>query len=131
MLAADALALAILTFLLGWALARAGRAAAVAAARRDTAVRQRAVVRGNAVEQLAPMLPGFRWNPADARWIGKPVDFVVFDGYSAARDGACADLPWIVLVEVKSGRGEISSDERRIRDAVEKGRVRYEVWRVP
>ena len=48
-------------------------------AERDDAVkRSRAVVGGQVAEQLAPYLPDFPCNPGDARFIGKPIDFVCF-----------------------------------------------------
>ena len=37
-------------------------------------------------EQMAPLLPGFAYLPADARFLGDPIDYVIFDGYSAVKD---------------------------------------------
>ncbi|MFZ2071718.1 MAG: Holliday junction resolvase-like protein [Halobacteriota archaeon] len=28
----------------------------------------------------------FQYNPGDIRWLGDPVDFVIFNGYSEAKD---------------------------------------------
>ncbi|NPA76374.1 MAG: hypothetical protein GXN93_01305 [Candidatus Diapherotrites archaeon] len=81
------------------------------------------VRRGQFVEQLAPYLQSFPYDPKDVRFIGAPVDFIVFDGLSAGRN---VD---IVFVEVKSGKAGLNANERRIRDAVENKRVRYEVFR--
>ena len=91
---------------------------AVASLRRSYDVR-----RGQFVEQLAPYLQSFPYDPKDVRFIGAPVDFIVFDGLSAGRN---VD---IVFVEVKSGKAGLNANERRIRDAVENKRVRYEVFR--
>lgn len=96
--------------------ARSIRQAALAASRR--------VLKGLAAEQLAPLVPGFAFLPADARFLGHPVDYVVFDGYG---DG---DDVEIVLVEVKTGRAGLSEGEARIRAAVEQGRVRFQVLRL-
>lgn len=95
-------------------------------ARADAARRSRSARSGRAAEQLAPLGAEFsaRWDPADARFVGAPVDFVVFDGLCA---GALREL---VLVEVKSGRGSLSTSERQVREAVEEGRLRYELLRV-
>ena len=84
----------------------------------------RAVMRGQVSEQLAPLLPGFPYAAMDARFLGHPIDYVVFDGY-----GSDDELE-VVLVEVKTGRGKLSAGERRVRDAVEAGRVRFEVVRL-
>ena len=83
----------------------------------------RAALRGRIVEQMAPVLADWPYEPSDARFLGSPVDYVVFDG---AADG---DEIEVVLVEVKSGRARLTDMEVRVRDAVEAGRVRYEVLR--
>src|ERR1044071_3464642 len=82
------------------------------ALRRDAVQRSQSVTLGKVAEHLVPYLPDFRWNPKDARFIGSPVDFMVFDGLS---EGA---LRRIVFVEVKTGTSTMSSRERQVRDAV-------------
>ena len=47
-------------------------------ARRDAIGRSRAVLGGRFTEQMAPYLPEFRYDPTEARFIGSPVDLVVF-----------------------------------------------------
>ncbi len=96
------------------------------AARRDAARRSRSVRGGRAAEQLAPLAPPFceRFDPADARFLGAPVDYVVFDGLAAG------ELREVVLVEIKSGSGTLSQNERRVREAVAAGRIRYELLRL-
>jgi predicted Holliday junction resolvase-like endonuclease len=81
------------------------------------------VKRGKFVEQLVPYLQNFPYNPEDVRFIGAPVDFVVFDGLSEGRDVN------VVFVEVKSGKSSLNEREKRIRDAVENKRVKYVVFR--
>lgn len=93
-------------------------------ARKDALKRSRAVLGGQAAEQVAPFLPGFPCNPADARFVGKPVDFVAFPG---AADGSSIDE--VLLIEVKTGGSQLSARERDIQRAVEAGRVRYVVYR--
>ena len=46
--------------------------------RKDAVKRSKAVIGGQVAEQIAPFLPNFPANPSDARFIGKPVDFIVF-----------------------------------------------------
>ena len=81
------------------------------------------VKKGKIVEQLAPYLQSFPYDPHDARFIGNPVDFVVFDGLNARRDVS------IVFVEVKSGKASLNENERRIREAIEKKRIKFEIFR--
>ncbi len=82
--------------------------------------------RGRAVEQLAPFAPEFaeRFDPADARFLGAPVDFVVFDGLAAG------DLREVVLIEVKTGRSRLNGNEVAVREAIAEGRVAYELLRL-
>jgi len=89
------------------------------AIRLDAAQRSLAVTTGKVYEQLVPYLPDFPFNPKDARFLGSPVDFVVFDGLS---DG---HITRIVFVEVKTGAADLSTRERRIRDAVQDSRVEW------
>ena len=94
---------------------------------RDDAVkRSRAVSLGKAVEHLVPFMPDFPHDPGDARFLGAPIDFVVFAGLRQ-RDR----VDEIVFVEVKSGRGRLSARERSVRDAVLDGRVVWREVRVP
>ncbi|HSR68094.1 MAG TPA: Holliday junction resolvase-like protein [Acidobacteriota bacterium] len=92
--------------------------------RSDALARSGAVLRGQAAEHLAPFLPQFGFLPKDARFLGSPVDFVVFQGLSEER------CDRVVLVEVKSGRSTLSTRERRVRDAVRAGRVEWKEVRL-
>lgn len=92
--------------------------------RRDAVNRSQAVTVGKVTEHIAPYLPAFGYNPKDARFIGSPVDFVVFDGLN---DGPVTQ---IVFIEFKSGASALSGRERQVRDAVKSGRVRWEELRV-
>ena len=56
----------------------------VKSGRNDAIKRSRAVLSGQMIEQVAPYLPQFPCNPADARFVGKPIDFIAFPG---AADG--------------------------------------------
>ena len=89
-------------------------------ARRSAIDQHRAVTQGQVYEQLVPYLPDFGFNAKDARFLGRPVDLVVFDGLE---EGA---LRRIVFVEVKTGGSKLTARERMIRDAIREGRV---AWR--
>jgi predicted Holliday junction resolvase-like endonuclease len=98
----------------------------LAAARRDATRRSRNVLGGKAGEQLAPLVPEFsdRFDPSEARFLGAPIDYVIFDGIGAG------ELREVVLVEVKTGRSTLSRNEREVELAVREGRVRFEVLRL-
>ena len=115
---------ALAGLIIGWLIARLSRERHARAARKDAVRRSRSVTAGKVLEQLVPWLPDFRYDPRDARFLGSPVDFVVFDGLSNGT------LERVVFVEVKSGDADLSTRERRVRDAVRAGRVEWAEHRV-
>ena len=98
--------------------------------RRDSVNRSRSTLKGRISEQIAPFHPEFPYNHADARFIGNPIDFVVFDGYSLAKDER-ADRIDVVLVEIKKGKGRLARQELLIKKAVEEGRVSWKTILLP
>jgi predicted Holliday junction resolvase-like endonuclease len=114
------LALAALLVVLAFVLAFLRWKARYTTLIRDDAVRaSRAVTTGKIVEQLVPHFPSFPFNPREARFVGSPVDFVVFDGLET---GA---VQRVVFVEVKTGDAGLTIRERLVRDAVRAGRVEW------
>ena len=93
--------------------------------REDAIKHSRAVLSGQFSEQLAPYLPDFPYNPTEARFIGKPIDFVVFKGMDEKK------IDEVVFVEVKSGKSQLSNVERSLRDAVEEKKVSWFEYKVP
>lgn len=100
------------------------RAKHTSSIRADAVARSLAVTVGKVSEQLVPYLPGFGYNPKDARFLGSPVDFVVFDGLDAGV------LRRVVFLEVKTGAAALSSRERQVRDAIESGRIAWDELRL-
>ena len=92
--------------------------------RKDSVNRSRSTLKGRISEQMAPLLPEFPFFPADARFIGNPIDFVIFDGYTNAKDEK-GDAINVVLVEVKKGKGKLTRVESLIKGAVEEGRISW------
>ena len=93
--------------------------------RKGSVYRSRSTLKGRISEQMAPLLPEFPFSPADARFIGNPIDFVVFYGYTNAKDDK-GDTISVVLVEVKKEKGKLTREETLIRKAVEEGRVSWQ-----
>ncbi|MEB3767213.1 Holliday junction resolvase-like protein [Acinetobacter sp. MD2] len=91
----------------------------------------RAVLKGKMAEQFAPVLPGFNYLPSDAKFLGDPVDYVVFNGYSEFREGnAKAQDLELVLIDIKSGQARLSKGQQAIAQAIQQGRVRFETIRI-
>ena len=100
------------------------RLTAVGAIRRDAIQRSAAVISGRVHEQLVPHLPGFEFNPKDARFLGSPVDFIVFDGL------ATGQVSRVVFLEIKTGSAMLSPREREVREAIRSRRVEWQELRV-
>jgi predicted Holliday junction resolvase-like endonuclease len=100
------------------------------AARRESVEKSRSSLKGQIAEQMAPLLPGFLYDPADARFLGDPIDYVVFNGYTTVRDGSADEALEVVLLEVKQGGSALSPFQKAIAASVEAGRVRFEVCRI-
>jgi predicted Holliday junction resolvase-like endonuclease len=84
--------------------------------------RSRQVLLGQVGEQLAPLWPEFaeKYNLRDARFIGQPIDFIVFEGLE---DG---EVRKIVFVEVKTGNSQLTKRERLVQKAIESGNVAFD-----
>jgi predicted Holliday junction resolvase-like endonuclease len=94
------------------------------AIRDDAVQRSLAVTAGKVHEQLIPYLPEFGFNPKDARFLGSPVDLVVFDGLSAG------DVQRVVFLEVKTGGAPLTQRERQVRDVIAARAVEWTELRV-
>ncbi len=94
--------------------------------RQDAIKRSRASLMGSLFETIRSFLPEFRHQPGDLRGIWDPIDFISFNGLALNRD-----VDSITFVEVKTGRSTISSVERSIRNAIERGRVNFETVNGP
>ena len=92
--------------------------------RQDAVQRSQAVTSGKVHEQLVPYLPEFGFNPKDARFLGSPVNLLVFDGLD---DG---ELRRVVFVEIKTGDSALTGRERQVRDVVRASQVAWEEIRL-
>jgi predicted Holliday junction resolvase-like endonuclease len=86
----------------------------------------RAVLGGQSSEQIAPLIPDFPYDPGDCRFVGKPVDFIVFRGMNQRQ------IAEVIFLEVKSGAARnLNERERTLRDLIRAGKVRWEEFDVP
>lgn len=93
--------------------------------RKDAIMKSRAVLVGQFSEQLAPFLPNFNFKPTECRFIGKPIDFLVFKGMDKK------EIEGVVFVEVKSGNSKLTSVEKKLKKAIENKNVSWEEYRIP
>jgi len=93
--------------------------------RKDAVMRSRSVLSGQFSEQLAPYLPDFAYAPTECKFMGKPIDFIVFKGLDEK------NVQEVVFVEVKSGKSKLNNQEKSLKEAIEKKKVRWEEYRIP
>lgn len=93
--------------------------------REDAIKRSRSVLGGQFSEQLAPYLPDFPYSPTECRFIGKPIDFIVFKGMDEK------EITEVKFVEVKSGKASLSTHERKLRDVIQEKKVTWEEYKIP
>ena len=93
---------------------------------REDAIKQsRAVLSGQFSEQLAPYLPDFPYKPTEAKFIGKPIDFIVFKGMDEKK------IDEVVFVEVKSGQSQLSKVEKSLKESIENKNISWYEYKVP
>ena len=99
--------------------------------RKESVDSSRASLKGKIGEQMAPLLPEFiaNYEPADARFIGTPIDYVIFKNMSKHSNDDPEPLE-IVMLEVKSGNPSLTKIERAVKDAVDNQRVRFETLKI-
>lgn len=85
----------------------------------ESKIRQDAIKRSHSVhlglisEQLIPFHAKFPFNPKDARFLGKPIDLIVFDGLYEGKDEI--DL---YIVEIKTGNSKLTEPQKKIKNAI-------------
>lgn len=80
-----------------------------------------AALRGQIGERFAPFVPGFGHEPADARFLGSPIDYVVFKGM------ATGQVSELVFVEVKTGRLPLTPFQKQVQQAIDEHRVSFRI----
>lgn len=91
----------------------------------------RAVLKGKIAEQFAPIFPQFDYLPSDSKFLGDPIDYVVFNGYSEFKEGLVdASQIEVVLIDIKSGNARLTKGQQAIAQAIKQGRIRFETIHV-
>jgi predicted Holliday junction resolvase-like endonuclease len=87
---------------------------------------QRPILAGKISEQIAPFFPDFPEDLkfSEARFIGKPVDFIIFKGIDDD------NINELVFVEVKSGKSQLTARERSLKDVIQAKKVSWYEYRV-
>ncbi len=90
-------------------------------ARKSAVNQSRAVLGGRFTEQMVPFFPDFKYDPTEVRFIGSPIDMVVFPGLASGNPEE------IVILEVKTGKNsQLTQAQKKIRQLIENGMVRWD-----
>ena len=73
---------------------------------------------GNIAETLAPFLDQFDFNPENCIFLGRPIDYISFEDEV------------ITLIEVKSGKAQLTTKQRHIRDLIKNKQVAWKEIRI-
>ena len=92
--------------------------------RKDAIQRSRSVLGGQFAENLSPYLPNFPFNPSECKFVGKPIDFIVFKGLDNKQTEE------IIFVEVKTGKSKLSGTEKHIKEVIQNKKVKWMEYRV-
>lgn len=83
----------------------------------------KAVNIGKILEKVLPTMRDFKWAVPDSKFLGDPIDLIVFNGLSVNK------VKSINFIEVKSGKARLNSHQESIRDAIEEQKVSYKVFK--
>lgn len=92
---------------------------------RSEAVRgSRGAITGEIYEKILPSLPNFPYAPKDMVFVGKGVDYIIFDGLNEG------NLREVIFLELKSGKSRLNANEKKIQSALAARRVRFAEMRI-
>lgn len=86
--------------------------------------KSKSVILWEVYEKVLPFLPNFPYQPRDMTFVGKWVDYIVFDGLNEW------NLRKIIFLEVKSGSSKLNGNERMIRDIILQNKVEYKEYKI-
>jgi predicted Holliday junction resolvase-like endonuclease len=93
---------------------------------KDSVNKSRSILRGKTTEQLVPLTEEFlkEFIPSDAKFLGSPIDYVIFSGAGSITDGEDKEIE-IVFMDIKTGKAKLTKVQRAIKKAVEERRIRW------
>lgn len=93
-------------------------------ARKDSIKKQRATIKGQISETLAPWSMTVVDSVSELNFLGNPIDFIGFKGLDGKGD---VDIKFI---EVKSGKSKLNQNQKRVKDAVVAKRIEWVETRI-
>ncbi|HMQ59474.1 MAG TPA: Holliday junction resolvase-like protein [Flavilitoribacter sp.] len=94
--------------------------------RKESKTKSEDIQIGQIYKRFTPFLEEFPWLPGDTRFLGGPIDFIVFEGLHD--DQQKINLH---LVQVKTGQASLAKNQKRIKEALDQKRVFWKEIRAP
>lgn len=93
---------------------------------KESVNKSRSILRGKTTEHFAPISEEFlkEFVPSDAKFIGSPIDYIIFSGAGSITDGEEKEIE-IVFMDIKTGKAKLTKVQRAIKKAVEEKRIRW------
>jgi len=91
--------------------------------KQESVKKSREVLTGHFSEQLAPYMPNFPYSPTECKFLGKPIDLIVFKGLDKKEPEE------VIFLEIKSGKSKLSTTERKLRDIIKDKKVKWKEYR--
>lgn len=95
------------------------------AKQRKQAIKQsKSVILWEVSEKMLPIFPDFPYQSKDLVFVGKGIDYIVFDGLAEG------DLRKIIFLEVKTGKSQLNKNEKMIQHYLANHNVKYELMTI-
>lgn len=114
----------LVVFAIGFLLWKFLKLKEIAKNRKEAVKKSREVILWDVYEKISPLLENFPYSYKDLVFLGKWVDYIVFDWLSSG------NLSEIVFLEIKTGKSTLNKNERDIRNVVNAKKIRYEEFRM-
>ena len=75
---------------------------------------------GKLLEKVFPTMKDFKCELSDCRFLGEPIDLIIFNGLTAGK------IESIKFLEVKSGKAVLNKHQKSVKEAIEKNKVKFE-----
>ncbi len=92
--------------------------------REDAIKRSRSILTGQFSEQIAPYFPDFPYSPTECKFLGKPIDFIVFKGADNN------EIKEVIFLEVKSGNSKLNKQEKKLKETILAKKIKWSEYKV-
>jgi len=93
------------------------------AEREDAIKRSRSSLTGLFSEQISPYMPGFPYSPTECKFIGKPIDFIVFKGADEN------NIKEVIFLEIKSGESKLNKQEKNLKETILAKKIKWDEYK--